>query len=128
MKNIFFVLLFSILCSYSNKINAQNNDSHLIVIASILPKNYIKSDTNLFFTVQIGAYINKNKFFENLENITITKEKKLNIYRLGEFPSYQEAKEYKKMVLSVCRDAFIVPIKNGKRIHIKEALKESLEI
>ncbi|KGL63974.1 hypothetical protein PHEL85_1016 [Polaribacter sp. Hel1_85] len=78
----------------------------------------------MFFTIQIGAFRNKNTSLENLNNIILANENNITKYRLGEFLSYKEAVDYKKMVLSVCKDAFIVSIKNGKRVHIREALKD----
>ncbi|MEO9571510.1 MAG: hypothetical protein ABJH82_01980 [Polaribacter sp.] len=123
MKNFLF---FAVLCFLSvNSLRAQTKEeaNYLKVIALSLPDQYIKSNSELFFTIQIGAYQNENKTLETLANVTTTKEDTLNKYRLGEFLTYKEAVEYKNMLLSVCNDAFIVPIKNGKRIHIKEALK-----
>jgi len=124
MKNFFFLLITISLSLSANDLYGQENENYLEVIAKSLPDKYIKSSSNLFFTIQIGAYRNLNKTFENTKNIIISKEDNLTKYRLGEFTSYEEAVSFKTIVLSVCSDAFIVPIKNGKRIHITEALKE----
>ncbi len=119
-----YSFLFFFLYLFTNEISAQNDKSHLMVITSILPKKYIKTKQNLFFTIQIGAFKNNNVFFSDLENIVIYKEDGINKYRIGEFLSYQEAEEYKKMINSSCKGAFIVAIKNGKKITLKAALKE----
>lgn len=123
MKNfLFFTVLFFISTS-SLTAQTEQEANYLKVIVHSLPDQYIKSNSELFFTIQIGAYQNENKTLETLDNVTATKEGTLTKYRLGEFLTYEEAVEYKNMLLSVCNDAFIVPIKNGERIHIKEALK-----
>lgn len=123
MKKFFlFTVLFFISAS---SLTAQTKEeaNYLKVIVQSLPEQYLKSNSELFFTIQIGAYKNENKTLETIEKIVTTKENNLTKYRLGEFLTYEEAVEYKKMLLSVCNDAFIVPIKNGERIHITEALK-----
>ena len=125
MKSLlFFTVLFFISAS-SLTAQTEQETNFLKVIVQSLPEQYIKSNSELFFTIQIGAYKNENKTLETLDNVTTTKEGVLTKYRLGEFLTYQEAIEYKNMLLSVCNDAFIVPIKNGERIHIKEALKSA---
>ena len=122
MKNIFLFFAF-LLFSNNFSVFSQNSQSHLMVIASILPENYIKSNKDIFFTIQLGAYKKDEIFLADLENIVVYKENGINRFRIGEFPTYNEAKEYKKMIRNSCKDAFIVPIKNGKRISISEALK-----
>ncbi|QOD60751.1 hypothetical protein H9I45_15640 [Polaribacter haliotis] len=124
-KIILFIFTASIFIT-SSKFTAQEKyGEYLKVIANTLPEVYVKSTDNLFFTVQIAAFTNKNSELEKINNIVIAREEdNLFKYRLGEFPTYEEAVEYKRIVLSVCNDAFIVSIKNGKRIHIKEALKK----
>ena len=125
MKKFYFLIFTVIFFISTNNVTAQGKEeaNYLKVIAQSLPDQYIKSNSELFFTIQIGAYKNDNKTLETLDNVTTTKEANLNKYRLGEFLTYKEASEYINMLLSVCSDAFIVPIKNGVRIHIKEALK-----
>jgi len=129
MKKVFFLIFSMAFFCNSNQLIAQDSQNYLNIIAKSLSEEYLKSNTNLFFTIQVGAFINKNKTLETTKHIIITKESdNLFKYRLGEFTTYEEAVSFKKIVLSVCPDAFIVPIKNGKRIHIKEALKELVHI
>jgi hypothetical protein len=125
MKNFYFLIftVFFFITTSSLSAQAQEETNYLKVIALSLPEQYIKSNSELFFTIQIGAYKNENKTLETLDNVATTKEGILTKYRLGEFSTYEEAVEYKNMLLSVCNDAFIVSIKNGERIHITEALK-----
>jgi hypothetical protein len=128
MKQVYLPLVFIVIFFMnSNVLSAQANENYLNLIAKSLPEQYIKSNANLFFTIQVGAYRNKNTTLEKLKNINIVKEEdNLVKYRLGEFLTYVEANDYKKMILTVCNDAFIVVIKNGKRVHIKEAFKEEV--
>lgn len=122
--SLFLFILFHIV-----QFSAQERTDYLKYMAKSLPDTYAKSNANLFFTVQIAALSKKNRSLDSLKNINIYKEKdNLIKYRLGEFTTYKNAVEFKKMLRSVCRDAFIVPIKNGKRIHIKQALKEVSDI
>lgn len=124
-----FISLFIVLVFLGiNNVLAQKNENYLEVIATSLPDNYLTSTSNLFFTIQVGAYRNKNITIENTTNISITEENNLFKYRLGKFSTYEEAVSFKTIVLSVCNDAFIVSIKNGKRIHITEALKEQEDV
>lgn len=112
---------------FANKQIAQEKYvEYLNVISSSLPDVYLNSNENLFFSIQVAAYNNKNNSLEKVNNIVITKEND-NVfrYRLGKFPTYDEALEFKRIILSVCNDAFIVPIKNGERIHIKDALDDT---
>ncbi|ARV13691.1 SPOR domain-containing protein [Polaribacter sp. SA4-12] len=125
MKNFLFLIFMSFFFINTNSLSAQENENYLKVIAKSLPEQYLKSNSELFYTIQIGAFKNENKILDSVDNIVKTKENNLTKYRLGEFSTYEEAVEYKKMLLSVCNDAFIVPIKNGERIHIREALKLS---
>ena len=123
MKNIIFFVFFTLIFSHTNNILAQESENYLNIIAKSLSEEYVKSNADLFFTIQVGAFTNKNEVLEGIKNIIITEESDgLTKYRLGEFPTYAEAVSFKKIILSVCDDAFIVPIKSGKRIHIKEAL------
>ena len=77
----------------------------------------------LFFTVQIAALTNKNETLSNLENIQIYNENSLIKYRLGNFQTYREAKEYQSQILSQYKGAFVQALKNNKPIHITEALQ-----
>ncbi|PQJ73462.1 hypothetical protein [Polaribacter butkevichii] len=123
MKNFLFLIVTLFFFISTSRLSAQVNENYLKVIVESLNEQYLKSNSELFFTIQIGAYKKGNKAFEAIDNIVKTKENNLIKYRLGEFLTYEEAVEYKKIVLSVCNDAFIVPIKNGKRIYITQALK-----
>lgn len=127
MKSFFLTVFTVAVLLFSNNTSAQENyGEYLNVIATGMPDVYVKSNNNLFFTIQVGAFRNKNEGLENVKHIVITKENDAIFrYRLGQFSTYKEASEFKKIILNVCNDAFIVPIKNGERIHIREALKET---
>lgn len=123
---VIVLFLFSVNVSFSQK---KEEQSYLEIITQSLPDIYKKSSENLYFTVQIGAFKKSNKTLQSLTNVNVYKnEGELTRYRVGKFPSYKEAKEYKQIILSVCKDAFIVPIKSGERIHISEALTSNISI
>ncbi len=112
--------------------NGQNN----IPLYSLLKKQdnpTIDIDKGVVFTVQIGAYRNKNLeniikneknyFTEKNQRFHHTKEKNIHKYTIYYFKKYSNANKFKKMIRAMdIKDAWIVPLKNGKRVHIKEVL------
>ena len=126
MKKYFLLLgLGVVFFMNSNNLSAQSNEEYISFIAKGLPKEYIKSNANLFFSIQIGAFKNINESLEKVDNINrFIEEDNLTKYRIGEFLTYTEAKDFKKMILTVCKDAFIIVYKNGRRIHIAEAFNQ----
>lgn len=78
--------------------------------------------STLIFTVQIAALKNKNEDLENIDEIKVHYENDLIKYRLGDFETYQEAREFRSQILNEYNDAFIQALKNNKPIFILEAL------
>ena len=76
----------------------------------------------LIFTVQIAALKNQNEDLEYIDGIKVYYENDLIKYRLGDFETYQEAKEFKSQILNEYNDAFIQALKNEQPIPILEAL------
>tara|TARA_B110001454_G_C12670151_1_gene413388 strand:+ start:818 stop:1213 length:396 start_codon:yes stop_codon:yes gene_type:complete len=76
----------------------------------------------LIFTVQIAALKNQNEDLENIDGIKVYYENDLIKYRLGDFETYQEAREFRLQILDEFRDAFIQALKNELPISILEAL------
>ena len=101
----------------------------------IQPKKEVKETTvtkkevkkekpaGLVFTVQIGAYKNKNQKLTSVSGVQINEENALHKYRLGTFKSYQEARQLRQSLLTKYPDCFIQALKNNKPISISEALK-----
>jgi hypothetical protein len=75
----------------------------------------------LIFTVQIAALKNQNEDLEYIDGIKVYYENDLIKYRLGDFETYQEAKEFKSQILNEYNDAFIQALKNEQPIPILEA-------
>ena len=78
--------------------------------------------STLIFTVQIAALKNQNEDLENIDEIKVYYENDLIKYRLGNFESYQEAREFKSQIINKYNDAFIQALKNDQPIFILEAL------
>ena len=78
--------------------------------------------STLIFTVQIAALKNQNEDLENIDEIKVYYENDLIKYRLGNFESYQEAREFKSQIINKYNDAFIQALKNDRPIFILEAL------
>jgi len=76
----------------------------------------------LIFTVQIAALKNQSEDFENIDGIKVYYENDLTKYRLGNFETYQEAREFRTQILNEYNDAFIQALKNEQPISILEAL------
>jgi 3-isopropylmalate dehydratase small subunit len=77
--------------------------------------------STLIFTVQIAALKNQNEDLENIDEIKVYYENDLIKYRLGNFESYQEAREFRSQILNEYNDAFIQALKNEQPIPILEA-------
>ena len=78
--------------------------------------------STLIFTVQIAALKNQNEDLENIDEIKVYYENDLIKYRLGNFETYQEAREFRSQILNEYNDAFIQALKNDRPIFILEAL------
>lgn len=76
----------------------------------------------LIFTVQIAALKNQSEDFEYIDGIKVYYENDLTKYRLGNFETYQEAREFRTQILNEYNDAFIQALKNEQPISILEAL------
>ncbi|AOW20244.1 SPOR domain-containing protein [Urechidicola croceus] len=91
-------------------------------------KHTSEYDNKLVYTLQIGAFSKKNNTIdENSEMISTVEEDSLIKYRYGQFDSYHEALSFKRNVVSIYPDAFILAINKGHRIDIQTALKISNE-
>jgi hypothetical protein len=76
----------------------------------------------LIFTVQIAALKNQNEDLEYIDGIKAYYENGLTKYRLGNFETYQEAREFRSQILNEYNDAFIQALENENPISIQEAL------
>lgn len=128
MKKLFLItvltLLFFISCSKKQtqketilnitKIDTVSNESE-VTTKSI-------KDT-VIFTVQIAALKNKNAKLANLEGVQLYLEDGLIKYRLGNFYTYLEARNYRNQLRNSYKGAFVQVLKNNKPISIKEAIE-----
>ncbi|MEN8966292.1 MAG: SPOR domain-containing protein [Polaribacter sp.] len=128
MKKLFLItvltLLFFISCSKkqtqketilnTTKIDTVSNESE-VTTKSI-------KDT-VIFTVQIAALKKKNAKLANLEGVQLYLEDGLIKYRLGNFYTYLEARNYRNQLRNSYKGAFVQVLKNNKPISIKEAIE-----
>lgn len=77
----------------------------------------------LIYTVQLAALRNQNEYLMSIDGIKIYDENGLTKYRLGDFETYDEAREFRAQVLEEFNDAFIQALKNDSPIAIQEALQ-----
>ncbi|WP_438989877.1 SPOR domain-containing protein [Polaribacter sp.] len=128
MKKLFLIpvltLLFFISCSKkqtqketilnTTKIDTVSNESE-VTTKSI-------KDT-VIFTVQIAALKKKNAKLANLEGVQLYLEDGLIKYRLGNFYTYLEARNYRNQLRNSYKGAFVQVLKNNKPISIKEVIE-----
>jgi hypothetical protein len=120
-------VLFLISCG-KNEIKKETlKDKNPIVLDTIketvIDIEEIEEGPAIFFTVQIAALKNDNTTFKSIENIQTFEEDNLTKYRLGQFKTYKEARNFRASILNRYPDAFVQALKNSVPINIKEALK-----
>ena len=137
-KVLFFIsFLMLISCSKkekkvetSNKVIAEkiiNLDSTLLR-KGISLRHPSEFDSILVYTVQIGAFKNRNILIEESSEVQLIEEgDSLIKYRFGNFETYSDATIFKQTAQQLYPDAFIVPIHKGSRIDISQALELSNE-
>lgn len=95
------------------------------------PANTSNIVSNVIFRVQVissSKKIEQNTgIYENYTDIYQYEENNMFKYALGNYQSLDEAKKYQETIHSSYPDAFVVAFKDGKRISMKEALKNSKE-
>jgi len=92
------------------------------------PKKEISNESGLVFKVQIAASSKKMDLdpsnFKGLKNIEIEETGTINKYFYGTSFNYEETKKYlTEAKLKGYNSAFIVALKNGKSIPLKDAVK-----
>jgi len=88
----------------------------------------VESESGLVFKVQIAASNKKMDLnpsnFKGLKNIELDDSGSINKYLYGQTSDYEEAKKFLSEVKSKgYNSAFIIALKNGKSIPIKDAIK-----
>lgn len=89
-----------------------------------------ENQDGIIFAIQIGAYasIDLSDYEENLSGIKQDTYDGINQFTLGEFNEYYKAESFLKVVQQMgFKDAFVMSFKDGKRIHIQNALAMRLK-
>ena len=120
MKNFYVFVILVLLFSCKDKEVLKETPIENNVIEK--EETPVVKELELIFTVQIAALKNKNSKLSNLENIKIYKENGFTKYRIGEFETYEEARNYSIQLRKNHSDAFVQALKNGYPIRITEAL------
>jgi len=118
MKNFYVFVILVLLFSCKDK-EVETPIENNVIEKEETP---VVKELELIFTVQIAALKNKNSKLSNLENIKIYKENGFTKYRIGEFETYEEARNYSIQLRKNHSDAFVQALKNGYPIRITEAL------
>ncbi|TYP98107.1 hypothetical protein C7447_103277 [Tenacibaculum adriaticum] len=88
-----------------------------------------KDKSRLVFTIQIGAFkgLNLDSYpEEELKNFKRSSNENLYTYSIGEFSSLEQAKIFMRDIKKIgIKDAFILPLKNNKKISLEQAISES---
>lgn len=129
MKNTCVLLLILTMLFSCGKKESKEEQTLEVVKDSVAiekeAQEILEEDTlpSILFTVQVAALEKPNQALESLVDITTYKENGLTKYRLGNFETYKDAKDFKKMVKKSYPDAFIQALENDKPIHISKALQ-----
>ncbi len=106
-------------------------DSSIVNISDNDSSNYNNNRQailNVEFMVQISSSKNpiplNSDFFKGLKNVEELKTTDGYKYVIGRKPSYDKIQEYSKIIKNYFPDAFVIALRNGKIIPVKEALKE----
>jgi len=87
-------------------------------------QNKASLQDELVYTIQIGAFEEKNlsMYSDKFVNFKEIKSGSFNKYSLGTFASLDEAKKFRRELVSLgFKKAFIASYQNGKRLRIEEA-------
>lgn len=124
---VLFLLIFS--CG-KKEVKKENTEFKEPATEQTVPKvDEIENPENeadipeLIFTVQIAALRNQNNELLSIDGLKTYQENALTKYRLGNFETYQEAREFRIQILDKYKGAFIQALKNERPISIKEALQ-----
>ncbi len=100
--------------SMDQEIDASNTNS----------ENKASLQNELVYTIQIGAFEEKDlsMYSDNFVNFKEIKAGNFNKYSLGTFATLDEAKKFRRELVSIgFKRAFIASYQNGKRLKIEEA-------
>lgn len=117
--------------SYIEEINKKSGISTAAGNDSIAPRDtlapVINKPSEIKFTVQITTSTRpkeiKSENFKGLDDISEIKVDRIYKYTAGRFDEYSEAVAYRKKILSLFPDAFIVGVKDNNILPLQEALK-----
>ena len=87
-----------------------------------LPKN---NYDGVLFAIQIGAYkdLDLSEFENNMLGLKQDTYNNINQFTLGEFINYDDARQFLTIIRNMgFEHAYIMSFKNGRRIHIQQAL------
>lgn len=119
---------------YINEVDKKSNISTLqetetaALVDSLDTKEDIEDD-NLRFKVQIASSTTKKEIKpENFKGLTevaeISSDDRFR-YATGNFSSYSEALQYRKKILNIYPDAFVIAVKNNKILPLQDAIKST---
>ena len=91
--------------------------------------NYIKTEINIIYKVQIKSSIEEipinSKQFKGLKGVEQMKFKGIYKYYIGKTDNFKTILKKQTEVRKTIPDAFVVAFKNGERISISQAMKET---
>jgi hypothetical protein len=81
----------------------------------------------IFFMVQIAAMPGDRELsrdmLKNIETVTRIKEGELTKYAAGRFPVYNDALQYRRILTLRFPDAFVIAVRNGRIMPLREAIQ-----
>lgn len=86
-------------------------------------KKVVKKDPVITFTVQVGAFEKYGQSFSKIPNVIQYQVDGMTKYGLKSFKTVREAVNFMYSIEEDYPDCFVQALKDGKPIHISEALK-----
>lgn len=109
------------------KATKENNGGQIKIAAPVRDTAIVKiPQDGVFFSIQIGAYlgIDLSQYDENMISLHQNSSAGINQFTLGIFSDYKKAQSFQDEVLKLgFNDAYIIAIRDGKRLKTEEALR-----
>jgi len=107
--------------------NKSNFDTEIIQTQAVEDKSETVAGPSVFFMVQITTSNRSipldSELFSGLESVSEFKTESYYKYATGQAVTYSEAAELRKKIQQRFKDAFIIAVRSGEIISLKEAIK-----
>lgn len=116
-------------CGVNDAFIIAYSEGKQVNIAKVINSSPAAQAKEIIFRVQIAAFqkLLSNEYLKEIYSsdriINVEKHEGLNKYSVGDFYTYQDAKNFKQH--TGVHDAFVIAYRNGKRISVREAILQT---